>query len=92
VEGAGNVTVGVLAGMLADIVEKHLMAEITGKRRHEDQLRDNRRAYLAHARLLGLVEARDAEGAQAFWSRHMEIAGDILLGEHGATKVLDLVV
>jgi DNA-binding FadR family transcriptional regulator len=90
VEGAGNVTLGVLAGMLASIVEKHLVAEITGKRDQAEQVRDNRRAYRAHKRLLELVEAQDAAGAEAFWRKHMEVAGEILLRDYGATTVVDL--
>lgn len=90
VEGAGNVTLAVVAGMLAKIVEKHLVAEITAKRDQAEQVRDNRRAYRAHKKLLDLVEAQDAEGAEAFWRKHMQVAGEMLLKDYGATTVVDL--
>lgn len=90
VEGAGNVTLAVVAGMLAKIVEKHLVAEITAKRDQAVQVRDNRRAYRAHKKLLALVEAEDVEGAEAFWRKHMQVAGEMLLRDYGATRVVDL--
>jgi DNA-binding FadR family transcriptional regulator len=90
VEGSGNVTLAVVAGMLAKIVEKHLVAEITAKRDPAEQTRDNRRAYRAHKKLLELVKAHDAEGAEAFWRKHMQVAGEILLKDYGATTVVDL--
>jgi DNA-binding FadR family transcriptional regulator len=90
VEGAGNITLGVLAGMLASIVEKHLMVEITSKRVSSEQEADNRRAYRAHRKLVELVKDKDSAGAESFWRRHMEIAGEILLREYGATTVVDL--
>jgi DNA-binding FadR family transcriptional regulator len=90
VEGAGNVTLGMLALMLANIVEKHLVAEITGKRSRPEQETDNRRAYRAHKKLLQLVEDQDVVGAENFWRKHMEIAGEILLREYGSTTVVDL--
>jgi DNA-binding GntR family transcriptional regulator len=90
VEGAGNVTLAVVVGMLAKIVEKHLVAEITTKRDKVQQVRDNRRAYRAHKKLLELVEAQDAEGAEAFWRTHMQVAGEMLLKDYGATTVVEL--
>lgn len=90
VEGAGNITLGVVVGMLAKIVEEHLVVEITTKRDASAQERDNRRAYRAHKKLLELVEAGDVDGAEAFWRRHMEIAGEMLLRDYGATTVVDL--
>jgi DNA-binding FadR family transcriptional regulator len=90
VEGAGNITLAVVAGMLARIVEKHLVAEITAKRDKNEQVRDNRRAYRAHKKLLELVDVQDAEGAEVFWRKHMQVAGELLLKDYGATTVVDL--
>jgi DNA-binding GntR family transcriptional regulator len=76
--------------MLAKIVEKHLVAEITAKRDKDEQVRDNRRAYRAHKKVLELMEAQDSEGAEAFWRKHMQVAGELLLKDYGATTVVDL--
>jgi DNA-binding FadR family transcriptional regulator len=92
VEGAGNVTLALLAGMLANVAERHLAVEITSKRGRPEQAADNRRAYKAHRRMLELVEAGDGPGAEAFWRKHMEIVRDYMLAEIGPTTVVDLLV
>jgi DNA-binding FadR family transcriptional regulator len=90
VRGAGNLTLGLLAGMLARIVEKHMVVEVANKRGRTDLESDNRRGFRAHTKLLQLVEAGDAEGAEAFWRRHMEIVGEILVKEYGGATVVDI--
>ena len=37
-----------------------------------------------------LIEAGDATQAEAFWKRHLESAGTVMLGEHGSSTVVDL--
>jgi DNA-binding FadR family transcriptional regulator len=90
VNGAGNVTLAVLAGMLANIAEKHVAAEIAGKQGRPEQEADNRRAFKAHRRLAKLVEERNGPEAERFWRTHMEIAGQLLLKEYGSRTVVDL--
>jgi DNA-binding FadR family transcriptional regulator len=91
VDGAGNTTLAMLAGMLANVAERHLAVEILSKLGRPEQEVDNRRAYRAHRKLLGLIRQRDSEGSEVFWRKHMEVARDYMLGEIGATTVVDLV-
>jgi DNA-binding FadR family transcriptional regulator len=90
VEGSGKLTLGVMAGMLANIIEKHLLVAASGRRGRPEREGDNRRVFRAHTKLLQLVEARDQEGAEAFWRRYMGTAGELLLKEYGSTTVVDL--
>lgn len=90
VEGAGNLTISILAGMLVTIIEKHLDMEMAAKRGWIERERDNRRAYKAHRRLTELIEAGDGVAAEDFWRRHMEVAGELLLRDLGPTSVVDL--
>jgi DNA-binding FadR family transcriptional regulator len=91
---AGNRTLAVLAGMLHEIIVHHTYystSTATGLDDCEaDSSRDERRATRAHARLLELVRAGDADGAEEFWRVHMEAAGQLLLREHGAKTVVDV--
>jgi DNA-binding FadR family transcriptional regulator len=90
IEGAGNLTMSVLAGMLVTIIEKHLDMEMAAKRGWIERERDNRRAYKAHRRLTDLIEAGDGAAAESFWRHHMEVAGELLLRDLGRTSVVDL--
>jgi DNA-binding FadR family transcriptional regulator len=88
--GAGNITLGMVVGMLSNIIEKHLAVEITGKPSRPEQEADNRRAFKAHKKLLELVEAGESARSESFWRRHMEIAGELLLQQYGSVTIVDL--
>jgi DNA-binding FadR family transcriptional regulator len=44
----------------------------------------------SHTKLVTLIEAGDATRAESFWKRHLESVGTVMLGEHGASTVVDL--
>lgn len=90
VEGSGNSTLTVLAGMLASIFERHLAAEMGSKRSAEVRAADNRKGIRGHKKLLSLIEEGDGPGAEAFWRKHMEVAGGMLLRDHGKTTIVEL--
>ena len=90
VDGSGNTTMAVLAGMLASIFEKHLAVEMGAKRSLEERKADNRKAVRGHRKLISLIAAKDGPGAEEFWKRHMDVAGQMLLRDYGKTTVLDL--
>jgi DNA-binding FadR family transcriptional regulator len=83
VEGTNNRTLGVLFQLIADIVElaifrKYSRAMTEAEAREQATL--NRRSVKANDRLLKLLEARDAEGAEAYWTRHMIAVAETLIG------------
>jgi DNA-binding FadR family transcriptional regulator len=91
VELSGNETLALLAGMLHEIIEKHTaIAGSLEDRAPTGLSRNERRGTRAHARLLELIKARDAEQAERFWREHLEAAGQMMLREHGPKTVVDL--
>ncbi len=90
VDGSGNATLAVVARMLASIFERHLVVEVGAKHSREQRLSDNRTGLKAHRRLVSLIEARDGAAAEAFWRKHMVVAGGYLLRDYGKMTVVDL--
>ena len=91
VERAGNRTLAVQAGVLREVVAMHLstvVARIFDRPDTKDQFSKMVRSY---RKLVGLIGAGDAEGAERHWRTHMEVVGRRLLGcDMGATAVVDL--
>ena len=90
-ERAGNRTLAVQAGVLREVVAMHLstvVMRIFDRPDTQDQFRKLIRSY---RKLVVLLDARDAEGAERHWRTHMEVAGRRLLGDDiGARSVVDL--
>ena len=89
-EQAGNQTLDVIAGMLADIIDLHqevVVAEGVSRPTHG---RETRAAHKAHAHLVELVEAGDEQAAAEHWKEHMEAIGEFLLKGAGAKTVVEL--
>ena len=53
----------------------------------EEQAALNLRSVAANDQLLKLLEARDADGAEAYWTRHLSAVGATLLGTDADTVV-----
>jgi DNA-binding FadR family transcriptional regulator len=87
VELSGNATLGLLAGMLHEISERHTSSAIRDqpipKNRYEKMMKSYRR-------LAELVAARDGAGAEIHWRRHMENSARALLKGYETTRVLDI--
>ncbi|MCC7268521.1 MAG: FadR family transcriptional regulator [Caulobacteraceae bacterium] len=88
VERAGNVTLGLMLGMLDDIFRRHVTHFVA--RARADQLELNRAALESHKVLYGMLEQRNPDGAEAAWRYHMHRVKDIVLSELGGATVLDL--
>lgn len=88
VERAGNVTLGLMLGMLDDIFRRHVTHFVA--RARADQLELNRTALESHKVLYGMLEQRNPDGAEAAWRYHMHRVKDIVLSELGEATVLDL--
>jgi GntR family transcriptional regulator, transcriptional repressor for pyruvate dehydrogenase complex len=90
VEAAGNQTLAVLAQTVADIIELQLARGYTRPlpaAEADEQVRRNLRSVQANDRLLRLLEAGDADGAQAHWARHLTAMGADQLGPDADTVV-----
>lgn len=86
VELSGNATLGMIAGMLHEISERHTTAavrDVVPKAAYAKLLR-------SYDRLVDLVCARNGIEAEAHWRRHMETASAALLKGYEKTKVRDV--
>ena len=72
----GNKTLAVQGAVLADIVAVHLSQAIaTGMSREVDaQPARFKKTLRSYEKLIRLVEAKDADGAEKHWRAHMEVA------------------
>ncbi|MGE3620213.1 MAG: FadR/GntR family transcriptional regulator [Acidimicrobiia bacterium] len=89
VELAGNRTLAVLSRLLITIVEAQNRLTFQGL--------DDRAAHDVasgasewHGKLIDLIEAGDADGAEAHWREHLDNAARTALGQLGPATVVDL--
>ncbi|UUU28688.1 FCD domain-containing protein [Streptomyces sp. CA-210063] len=90
VELAGNETLGVLNGMVRNIIDQANWSHVDLDAGSPENIRANRRGFRAHGALVELVAARRAEAAEELWRLHLQEAEDYLLQNRSMTTVLDL--
>lgn len=90
VDLSGNKTLRTVIGMLVEIIIRHIEHTYsTAEQPPEEIAADNRRALKSYERLVSLINAKDGEGAEKFWIRHMRAAAQFLL--HDADlQIVDL--
>ncbi len=89
-EGCGNKTMAIQGAVLQDIVATHLRTKIAQR---DDNDTDERfqRVIRSYQKLIALVKAGNAAGAEKHWRSHMEVAAQYLLKDDLRTKpVVDL--
>lgn len=89
----GNKTLAVQGAVLADIVETHLTRTIAQGMSEEGKLQPARfqKSLRAYKKEIGLIEARDSEGAEKYWRLHMEAAAKYIFKfEPASTPLVDL--
>jgi DNA-binding FadR family transcriptional regulator len=89
VELSGNATMGMIAGMLHEITERHTAAAFSGVQNMVPKAQYNKVVKSYH-RLVDLVVARKGAEAETHWRRHMEAASAALLKGHEKTRVRDI--
>ena len=90
VNRAGNRTLAVQAGVLREVIGSHLSLAVP---RSFDPARtpdDFRLSIRSYTRLVDLIAASDAEGAEKHWRRHMEVAQERLMPGDSAGATVDL--
>ena len=85
---AGNETLALLSEMLHHIIE----VANTSLQPDAGPLADRARRSTSktHRKLVELIRARDAKGAEDLWRRHLDEAEGYLLGDDAGSTVLDL--
>jgi len=90
-ERSGNKTLAVQGAVLQEIVATHFEMRVARNFDSTESPERFRRAIKAYGRLVTLVEARDADGAERHWRNHMRVAGTYLLRDGlGDKTVVDL--
>jgi len=90
-ERARNQTLAVQAGVLREVVAMHLSTVVLRTFDRPGTQGDFRKMIKSYRKLVLLVNARNAEGAERHWRTHMQVAGRSLLRDDiGARAVVDL--
>jgi DNA-binding FadR family transcriptional regulator len=89
---AGNHTLAVQAGVLREVVGMHVSTVVQRTFDRPETTDEFRKSVRSYRKLVALVEAKDADGAERHWRTHMEVAGRRLLRDEnlGAKTVVDL--
>lgn len=90
-ERAGNQTLAVMAGLLQEVVSVHMAAAVRRSTDHAEILSQFRKTLRSFGKVISLIEAEDADGAEQFWRDHMVKAGkNMLWGSFATETVVDL--
>lgn len=89
VELAGNQTLILLSGMLRYIVDRANSSYLAADPDSAVRRTSARKAHRTHVKLVEMIEAGDADGAERLWSRHITAAEDAVNAASEKT-VLDL--
>jgi GntR family transcriptional regulator, transcriptional repressor for pyruvate dehydrogenase complex len=82
----GNQTLAIVTEMLDEIVVR-AVTKVSQTDDHVGSLSTRRRGLRSQRRLLELVEAGDATGAEEHWRAHMAVVGRVMLGQEASTVV-----
>jgi GntR family transcriptional regulator, transcriptional repressor for pyruvate dehydrogenase complex len=88
VEMSGNATLTIISGMLHEITVHHTAFAI--KERRQVSKADYDKLLRSYRRLLTLLRAGDAAGAEAHWRKHLDTARELLLKGLETVKVRDV--
>lgn len=91
VELAGNTTLGLVAGMLDEITERHTSAALENTQNTVLQ-REYAQLIKSYRHLVNLVKARKGAAAEAHWRKHMENSNAALLKGYEKTRVRDVLL
>ncbi|TVT17441.1 FadR family transcriptional regulator [Amycolatopsis acidiphila] len=89
VELAGNQTMIVLVDMVFSIIERHNQSFINAHRDDGSAEPSVKATQKAHAKIVDLIRAKDADKAIAFWRRHLDQVSEYMISDPAET-VLDV--
>ena len=95
VELAGSPTLTMIAAMLVRVIERHQSKFVSRSPEiqaltSEEHLKRNRAAMKSFKRVIDLIEARDADGAEQQLRRHIENANATWLFGYDQTTIIDV--
>jgi DNA-binding FadR family transcriptional regulator len=90
VELGRNRSASLLATMLNGILDQADVQHVASRCGSAEEVRSTEMAHRTHVRLLELIEAKDADGAERLWRTHLEEAAKHVLRSLGATTVVEV--
>jgi DNA-binding FadR family transcriptional regulator len=88
---AGNHTLAAVIGMLSVIIERELAKSLMEIGPDSDEVRRaDRRALRSYEKVVGLIHARDGEGAEKAWREHMKSVRRYVEKTQKQDRVIDL--
>ena len=90
IEFAGNATLQVLCGIVRELIDAATARYLTGTGPEVHGPAVAAGAH-AHGRFVDLVEHRDADAAEALWSRHIRATAARVRDAVGADRVIDII-
>lgn len=75
VQLAGVQTVSLIVDMLNEMLERHLLSLYLTAARADMRMASKRKSLKAQQKLLGLLQAGDAQEAETFWRQHLSAVG-----------------
>lgn len=93
IEASGNATLRLIAGILHELFEQHIVAVTiaTSSVSPEESTKRKLAGFTAQEKLLTYIEQGDAGGAMAFWEKHLEELRRVMLLEPRFQRVADVV-
>lgn len=89
-EMTGNQTIALIWSMFNTIARRHSSAVAIFSGDHPGNVSAIRRALKAQSKLTDLIEAGDANGAEAFWRMHVGRTNEIMLRTQRIERVIDV--
>jgi GntR family transcriptional repressor for pyruvate dehydrogenase complex len=90
VERAGNRTLAVQVGVLREVISVHLAVAVARLFDPVHTPEGIRKSIRSFTKLVDLIAASDADGAEKHWRTHIEVAATTLLRGDGASATVDL--
>lgn len=89
-EMTGNQTIALIWSMLNTIARRHSSAVAIFSGDHPGNVNAIRRSLKAQSKLTDLIEAGNADGAEAFWRTHVDKTSEIMLRTQRIERVIDV--
>ncbi|HSW04940.1 FadR/GntR family transcriptional regulator [Aquabacterium sp.] len=90
IELTGNLPLILLMNMLTHIYESHIATSALAANVERFDSASRSRGLKTHEKLLALIQAGDADGAEAFWRKHLESIDKLIRENFAVDRAIDL--
>ncbi|MGW6359078.1 FadR/GntR family transcriptional regulator [Streptomyces sp. NPDC055092] len=93
VELSGNQALGLMAGMIHEIILRQTQAAVrakAGSAPDAEAKESYDKALRAYTKLVKLVRSGRGDAAETYWRKHLEVTDEMVLAGHQATRIIDV--